>query len=118
MKHPTQGDAPQPVIVTTGEPLPEKVKAEIKSLVGADLDSIKVHRNSLLPAAQAAGAYAQGNDIHLAQGKEHLLAHEVWHVVQQAQGRVSPTVQTHFGLNTDPEALRIERELLAKRTPL
>ncbi|WP_219008643.1 DUF4157 domain-containing protein, partial [Aquimarina litoralis] len=40
-----------------------------------------------------AHAYARGTDIHLAPGQEKHLPHEAWHVVQQKQGRVKPTMQ-------------------------
>ena len=38
-------------------------------------------------------AYTQGTNIHVAPGQEKHLPHEAWHVVQQAQGRVKPTMQ-------------------------
>ncbi|HAP61901.1 MAG TPA: hypothetical protein DCR93_21180, partial [Cytophagales bacterium] len=34
-----------------------------------------------------------GTDIHLAPGQQKHLPHEAWHVVQQKQGRVKPTLQ-------------------------
>ena len=40
-----------------------------------------------------AHAYTQGSEIHLGAGQERHLPHEAWHVVQQAQGRVRPTLQ-------------------------
>ena len=45
------------------------------------------------PAQLQAHAFAQGADIHMAPGQEKHLPHEAWHVVQQKQGRVKPTVQ-------------------------
>jgi hypothetical protein len=63
-----------------------------------------VHYNSSQPAQLNALAYAQGSDIHLAPGQERHLPHEAWHVVQQAQGRVQPTMQIKEGapVNDDP----------------
>jgi hypothetical protein len=43
-------------------------------------------------------AYTQGTEIHVAPGQEEHLPHEVWHVVQQAQGRVKPTMQMKGGV--------------------
>lgn len=97
--------------------LPDHLKSGVESLSGMSLDHLKVHYNSSQPAQLQAHAYAQGVDIHVAPGQERHLAHEAWHVVQQARGRVSPTGRTHIGLGSDPDLLAIERELLAKRTP-
>lgn len=73
--------------------LPAQLKAGVESLSGMRMDHVNVHYNSAQPAQLQAHAYAQGSDIHLAPGQEQHLPHEAWHVVQQAQGRVKPTVQ-------------------------
>jgi hypothetical protein len=73
--------------------LPDNLKQGIESLSGMSMDNVRVHYNSSKPAQLNAHAYAQGADIHLAPGQEKHLPHEVWHVVQQAQGRVRPTMQ-------------------------
>lgn len=73
--------------------LPDNLKAGMERLSGISLDDVKVHRNSDKPAQLKAHAYAQGTDIHLGAGQEKHLPHEAWHVVQQKQGRVQPTVQ-------------------------
>lgn len=98
--------------------LPDKLKTEIESLSGMSMDHVKVHYNSSKPAQLNALACTQGNEIHLSPGQERLLPHEAWHVVQQAQGRVAPNGRSHIGLGSDDAALRTERELLSKRTPL
>ncbi|UII25819.1 DUF4157 domain-containing protein [Fulvivirga maritima] len=72
--------------------LPDNLKSGIESLSGHSLDDVKVHYNSGKPAQLNAHAYAQGTDIHLASGQERHLPHEAWHVVQQKQGRVKPTM--------------------------
>lgn len=82
--------------------LPGDLQAGIESLSGMDVSDVQVHRNSDKPAQLNALAYAQGNDIHLAPGQEHHLPHEAWHVVQQRQGRVEPTMQmAGVGVNDD-----------------
>lgn len=95
--------------------LPGPLKQGIEALSGLSLDDVKVHRNSAEPAQMQAQAFARGTDIHLAPGQEQHLPHEAWHVVQQKQGRVAPTVQA-FGqhLNTDP-ALEREADMMGAR---
>ena len=73
--------------------LPDNLKLGIEKLSGYSMDDVKVHYNSNKPAQLKAHAYAQGTDIHLASDQEKHLPHEAWHVVQQMQGRVKPTMQ-------------------------
>jgi hypothetical protein len=80
---------------TTG--IPDHLKAGIEYLSGLSLDDVKVHYNSSKPAQLQALAYTQGTDIHVGPGQEKYLAHEAWHVVQQKQGRVRPTLQMKDG---------------------
>ncbi|MEL6863526.1 MAG: DUF4157 domain-containing protein [Bacteroidota bacterium] len=88
--------------------LPNHLKTGIEHLSGYAMDDVKVHYNSSKPAQLNAHAYAQGTQIHLASGQEKHLPHEAWHVVQQKQGRVSPTVQLKGeSLNDDH---RLEKE--------
>ncbi|ASS48208.1 MAG: hypothetical protein CHH17_05545 [Candidatus Fluviicola riflensis] len=76
---------------TTG--MPDNLKSGIENLSGYSMSDVKVHYNSDKPAQLNAHAYAQGTQIHLASGQEKHLPHEAWHVVQQKQGRVKPTMQ-------------------------
>jgi hypothetical protein len=88
--------------------MPNQLKAGIEALSGMDMSDVRVHRNSGKPAQLSALAYAQGNQIHLGPGQERHLPHEAWHVVQQRQGRVQPTMQmAGVGVNDD---VRLERE--------
>lgn len=73
--------------------LPDNLKAGVENLSGYSLNDVKVHYNSDKPASLQAHAYAQGNNIHVGPGQEQHLPHEAWHVVQQRQGRVQPTMQ-------------------------
>lgn len=84
--------------------LPDNLKAGMENLSGMSLDDVKVHRNSDKPAQLQAHAYAQGTDIHLGAGQEKHLPHEAWHVVQQKQGRVKPTMQMKGKLNINDDA--------------
>ena len=89
--------------------MPDGLKSGIEALSGLAMDHVRVHYNSEKPAQLNAHAYAQGSDIHLAPGQDRHLPHEAWHLVQQAQGRVQPTLQLNGGVavNDDPG---LERE--------
>jgi hypothetical protein len=89
--------------------LPDTLKTGMENLSGMSLDDVKVHRNSDKPAQLQAHAYAQGTDIHLGTGQEKHLPHEAWHVVQQKQGRVQPTMQMKGKVNVNDDA-RLEKE--------
>ena len=73
--------------------LPDNLKAGVEKLSGFSMGDVKVYYNSNKPAQLKAFAYAQGTNIHVGQGQERHLPHEAWHVVQQKQGRVQPTLQ-------------------------
>ena len=98
----------------TGMPTP--LKAGIESLSGLSLDGVRVHYGSSQPAQLNALAYAQGSDIHIAPGQEHHLPHEAWHVVQQAQGRVQPTMQMNDGVPVnDDTGLETEADVMGAK---
>jgi len=84
--------------------MPDSLKSGVENLSGMDMSDVKVHYNSSKPAQLSALAYAQGNDIHVGPGQEKHLPHEAWHVVQQRQGRVQPTMQMKESVpvNDDP----------------
>lgn len=89
--------------------LPDPLKAGIETLSGIALDDVRVHYGSAEPARLQAHAFTRGTDIHVAPGQEHHLPHEAWHVVQQAQGRVAPTVQMKEGVFVNDDT-RLEQE--------
>jgi len=84
--------------------LPDNLKAGIENLSGYSMDDVKVHYNSDKPSQLQAHAYAQGTDIHVAPGQNKHLPHEAWHVVQQKQGRVKPTMQMKQGVSVNADA--------------
>ena len=84
--------------------LPDNLKAGIESLSGLSMDDVKVHYDSAKPARLNAHAYAQGTDIHVAPGQTKHVPHEAWHVVQQKQGRVKPTLQMKGKININDNA--------------
>jgi hypothetical protein len=89
--------------------IPDELKSGVESLSDIDMSDVKVHYNSSQPAQLNAHAYAQGNQIHVAPGQEKHLPHEVWHVVQQKQGRVKPTMQLKDKVNINDD-VGLERE--------
>jgi hypothetical protein len=91
--------------------LPNELKAGVENLSGYSLDDVRVHYNSPKPAQLQALAYAQGTDIHIAHGQEEHLPHEAWHVVQQMQGRVQPTMQMQGLQVNDDESLEKEADV-------
>lgn len=89
--------------------LPDNLKSGIEQLSGHSMDDVKVHFNSSKPTQVQAHAYTQGTDIHVAPGQEKHLPHEAWHVVQQKQGRVRPTLQMKGKVNVNDD-VGLERE--------
>jgi hypothetical protein len=95
--------------------LPDNLKTGIENLSGYSMDDVRVHYNSPKPAQLQALAYTQGTDIHVAPGQEKHLPHEAWHVVQQKQGRVQPTMQLQ-GVNVnDNEGLEHEADVMGEK---
>ncbi|MFT5757565.1 MAG: hypothetical protein ACI9LM_002301 [Alteromonadaceae bacterium] len=96
--------------------LPDQLKSGIEQLSGYSMNDVKVHRNSSKPAQLNAHAYAQGTDIHLGPGQERHLPHEAWHVVQQKQGRVKPTLQMKSGVPVNDNAgLEKEADVMGEK---
>ncbi|HET6989929.1 MAG TPA: DUF4157 domain-containing protein, partial [Bacteroidia bacterium] len=91
-------------------------KSGIENLSGISMNDVNVHYNSSQPAQLNAHAYAQGTDIHLASGQEKHLPHEAWHVVQQKQGRVKPTMQMKGKVNVnDDKGLEKEADVMGAK---
>ncbi|HEY9082804.1 MAG TPA: DUF4157 domain-containing protein [Vicingaceae bacterium] len=96
--------------------MPDNLKSGIENLSGMDMSDVKVHYNSSQPAQLQAHAFAQGNQIHIASGQEKHLPHEAWHVVQQKQGRVTPTKQLKGKVNiNDDSGLEKEADVMGAK---
>jgi len=95
--------------------LPDQLKSGIESLSGLSLDDVRVYNKSAQPAQLNALAYAQGTDIHVAPGQEQHLPHEAWHVVQQAQGRVRPTLQAKGMAINDDQGLEHKADVMGAK---
>jgi hypothetical protein len=95
--------------------LPDNLKSGVEALSGYSMNDVRVHYNSPKPAQLQALAYTQGTDIHVAPDQERHLPHEAWHVVQQMQGRVQPTMRLQ-GMNVnDEEGLEHEADVMGGR---
>jgi hypothetical protein len=95
--------------------LPDELKAAIESASGISPDSARVHYDSTKPKELNELACARDSAIHVAPGLEQHLPHEAWHVVRQAQGRVTPTMQMTDGAPLNDDA-GLEREADATGT--
>lgn len=95
--------------------LPDDLRSGIENLSGVSMGNVKVNYNSSKPAQMKAHAYAQDENIEVGPGQEKHLAHEAWHVVQQKQGRVAPTLQAKgVAINDDP-ALEHEADVMGAK---
>ncbi|WP_344826388.1 eCIS core domain-containing protein [Chryseobacterium ginsenosidimutans] len=72
--------------------LPDDLKSGIESLSGHSMDDVKVHYNSAIPAQLESDTCSEGSDIHIDLDQEKHLPHEAWHIVQQKEGRIKPTL--------------------------
>src|SRR5438477_1746279 len=101
---------------TTG--LPDTLKAGVERLSGFSLDDVHVHYNSSKPIQAGALAYTLGTDIHVGPGQERHLGHEAWHVVQQKQARVTPTIELDRIAINDDDRLEREADIMGARAAM
>ena len=90
--------------------LPDDLKNGIEILSGLSMENVRVNYNSDKPAQLGASAYTQGSEIYVAPGQDKRLPHEAWHVVQQSQGRVKPTMQISGARINNDAGLELEAE--------
>jgi len=106
---------------TTG--MPDNVKEGMQRAFQSDFSDITVHPSSPKASALAAQAFTQGHEIHFAPGQfrpdttsgRELIGHELAHVVQQREGRVSPTCEVSGMPVNDNPGLEAEADALGKR---
>lgn len=108
-----------------GSALPDDMRSEMESGIGADFSGVKVHTDSQaadLNRSMGARAFTQGNDIFFGQGQydpgtqggKHLLAHELTHTVQQGAAEELPQTENSLSQADKPEST----ELADAREPL
>src|ERR1700674_1762946 len=104
------------VLDSPGQPLDHKTLAFFEPRFGRDFSQVRVHTDTKAAdsaTAVNALAYTVGRDVVFGPGQydpqdkksEHLLAHELTHVVQQASGRV--------GTDSEPKA-RASAEMISR----
>jgi hypothetical protein len=111
----TQFVQPDKSSQSAGNGLPAQLKSGVEALSGLSMNDVRVSYNSPAPARVGALAYAKGNQIHIGPGQEQHLPHEAWHVVQQKQGRVKPTLQAKGFVVNDNPALEVEADTMGQR---
>jgi hypothetical protein len=84
----------------------------MERLSGMTMDDVKVHYNSSAPAKVQAEAFTHGREIHIGSNGGRHLPHEAWHVVQQKQGRVKPTLQEKGVAINDDDGLEREADVM------
>lgn len=89
-----------------GQPLEGGAREKMEGAFGADFSGVKVHTGSEAAQDLNARAFAQGSDLHFAPGQydpqgqdgQHLLAHELAHVVQTGgQADAGPAAKSAGG---------------------
>ena len=84
------------VLRRSGSPLPDSVRGDMESRLGADFSTVRVHTGAAAEQSATelgARAYTSGEHIVLGAGAgdPHTLAHELSHVIQQRSGPVAGT---------------------------
>lgn len=69
--------------------LPEPWKTRAETVSKLNLDDVRIYYDSAKPSEYGALAYARKNEIHMGPGTAERVPHELWHIVQQRQGRVA-----------------------------
>ncbi len=103
--------------------MPDDLKSGMESSFNQDFSHVRVHANSSKAPEVGAMAYTQGSNIHFAPGQfapgtpsgRRLIGHELAHVVQQGQGRVTPTTQVNGMPVNDNPALEKEADILGSK---
>ena len=96
-----------------GETLPSPTRPFMESRFGRDFSSVRVHndaRANTLARQVNARAFTLDNDIFFASSQyqphsregQHLLAHELTHVIQQSEGRLSRQIQRQTSCSSYP----------------
>lgn len=118
-------EAPQPgaelaAPTGAGQPLPDALRADLERAFGADFSAVRVHEDHQATAI-GAHSFASGTDLHFAPGRyaphtpagKELVAHELAHLLQQAEGAAPAagdevaglTVVAHGGLEAEADQL-------------
>lgn len=103
--------------------MPDGFKTKMEDHFNTDFSNVRVHTESSRAGEVGALAYTQGVDLYFAPGQfqpgtasgKQLLGHELTHVVQQREGRVTPTGQVDgMPVNDDPKMEKEADDAAAK----
>ncbi len=121
---------PAPGSPPPAEPLPARVRGRFERLFGADFSDVRMHRESTLSPGPLR-AFTRGAHVHFAPTRfqpdtdtgDALIGHELAHVTQQRERRVTPDGGEHGDFNTEThlerEAHRMgERAARGEATPV
>ena len=97
-----------------GRPLPDGLRARMENGLNADFTGVRVHADPeahQLNRSLQAQAFTHGRDIYMGEGKfnpatsqgQHLLAHELTHVVQQTGGEVQRQPDAEHSVQRFPD---------------
>ncbi|OBJ40593.1 hypothetical protein A5630_24740 [Mycolicibacterium mucogenicum] len=111
------------VIGSGGAPMDPALRADMEGRLGHDFGDVRIHTDAAAHNSAKsvnAQAYTVGSDIVFQQGKydpdsqagQHMLAHELTHVVQQRNGPVDGT-DAGGGVKVSNPSDRFEREAVA-----
>ncbi|UBV45355.1 DUF4157 domain-containing protein (plasmid) [Deinococcus taeanensis] len=100
----------------SGNPLPAAVQRHLEQGLNHDLSRVRIHDDAeadKLAKGVNAVAFTTGTDIYFRSGKFNpntksgleLLAHEVTHTVQQAQGKVGRGIDPDAGLEAEAQSM-------------
>lgn len=103
--------------------MPEAVQAKMENSFGTSFQDVNIQQNDTSANHMGALAYTQGTDIHFAPGQynpdtrngQELLGHELTHVVQQKQGRVTETKQSKGVSVNDSPSLEQEADDMGRK---
>ncbi|MBR0565471.1 DUF4157 domain-containing protein [Azoarcus sp. L1K30] len=110
------------VLHRAGQPLPDAIREDFESRFGHDFSHVRIHTDAQAAqsaAAVSARAYTVGRDIVFNRGEfqpgshqgRHLLAHELTHVIQQAQMSGGGA----FEIGAEHSAFELEADRVADR---
>jgi hypothetical protein len=102
-----------------GEKLPADIAGSMGNALGAGLDAVRIHRDgeaAKIARSVQAKAFTEGTDIYFGAGTfspgttggQHLLAHELAHVVQHSRGEYTGDSGT-IGRAADPAEAAADR---------
>ena len=119
---PPKVEGPKPFAPSGGSKMPEDVKGKMEGAMGADFSSVKIETNSKQAQEMGALAFAQGESVHFAPGQfdpsskkgQELIGHELAHIQQQREGKVTANAQVGGAAINNDKGLEAEADRIGK----